>query len=616
MARWLLTCALVWLFVFQGCKDGGDESTSSAGGKSGSGGASGADSGSGGSAGSGTDGSSALPAPGPDPGAAARLADALVAPCGPDSIAAGIEALARAGIETHETIAPSLVMNVIPPVLGLHVTRLQVSGMACEIAGKGGTLGARLNQMVGPIPLPDGSTLPFSAIVASYVAATGRFGPELARELMGDVKPEDHASLTFPTLVMAMFARDVLVPAIAATPVASMEREPMKPMAADPCGALAEFLNDLPGAVTNLIASAAPDDGGFWATVISAAAVVVGAVTYATVQAVKTMIQNLSVAQAIKAAAFAASAAQDLRAIFSQWTVTIIQAPGSIHKTVDGPPNVGQMVASITGPDESFEWPPQVQSCAELFGASLPNPNSAEGSSVKWTELVGFQSPAQKTAEDPVVAGSQAKLTFQTVSETQAAHTGGGAEKSTPAIVKADISLPGLANLGQGIANLMNAPLLGTAVGALPTAAAELLGPSGTGGGLVTYHEDPTATIDVTIADGGGFFHLHLVSCQGVEGPYNGTAEVGADPAGTSPATLSMPNGAGNLSVSISLSGSCSGNYDVNASATLGGTPTAPDVTFSGQVTGFIVCPPGGGPLNAPVAGTYPIQLGPAPECP
>jgi hypothetical protein len=469
---------------------------------------------------------------------------------------------------------------------------------------------------VGPLPLPDGSTLSFSSLLGAYVIAEGRFGPELARELMGNPKAEDHAKLTYPSLVIAMFMRDVLVPALANAPVAMVGDGSMKRVGLDPCGALADFLDDLPGAVANAIGSVDPDDGGFWSQVMSVAGLVAGAVTYATVSAVKSLIKDLPFSKALQAAGLAASAAMDLRAMFSQWTVTIVQAPGSIHKTVNGPPNTGQMVASISGPEDGFEWPPQIASCAELFGVPLPNPNSAEGSSVVWTTLAGFESPAHKTSEDSVILANQAKLTFQTVTETESAHNSGQPEQSTPATVKADIALPGLKDLAHGLSGLMNAPGLQSAVDAGAEQAAQLTGPSGTGGGDVTFHEEPAATIDLTIADGGGFFHLHVVSCTGTEGPYDGTAEVGPDPSGSSPATLAMPNGAGNLSVSVALSGVCSGIYDVNATATLGGTPPSPTVTFAGQVTGAIVCPLGGGPLNAPIAGTYPIQLGPAPECP
>jgi hypothetical protein len=570
---------------------------------------------SGGSAGS--DASTALPAPGPDPNAAARLAQALQEPCSPASTDAAIEALARAGIETHDDATGALVMEVIPPALGLRVMRLQARGMGCEIASKGGTTGQKLNQMVGPLPLPDGSELPFSALVAAYATSTGKFGSELAAALMGSLDPAAHELLTYPSIVVAMFTRDVIVPLLAEAPLARKSASGWV-RAVDPCGALGEFLDDLPGAVSNAVSQLGSGDGGFWSSVVSAASTAAGIVAYGTVQAAKALVQHLPFVEAIRAAATAAAAVADLRSMFSQWTVTVTAAPPSIHKTVQGPPNTGKMIVTVTPPSEGFSWPPQVQSCAELFNVPLPNFDSADGSSVNWTELAGFPAPATKTASTPVIAGSTAELTYQTVSETESAHTGGAPEQATPATVKVDIGLPGLESLGSQLANLMNAPGAGTAVGAGATAAAQLLGPSGTGGGQVTFHEETAATLDVYIADGGGYFDLHLVSCSGKYGPYTGSATVGADPSGSSPAmlTLDPATGTGNFSVGVALSGSCSGQYDVNAAVTLGGTPTAPTATFAGQVTGFIQCPLGGGPISAPANGTYPVVLGPAPECP
>jgi hypothetical protein len=612
-----LSIAILWA-CDGGGGEGGAGGTAGSGGNAGSAGAlSDGAGGSGGSAGSdGGDGASPLPAPGPDPNAVSRLAAALQAPCGPESTDAAIEALARAGIGTHDDVTGALLMETIPPTLGLRALRLQARGMGCEIASRGGTTGAMLNQMMAPLPLPDGSQLPFSALVAAYAVTPGRFGSELTAALMGSVDPKAHASLTYPSIVLALFTRDVIVPMLAEAPLAQELAKRVR--AVDPCGALGEFLDDLPGAVSNAVSQLGSDDGGFWSTVVSVAATAAGLVTYGTVQAAKALVQHLPFVEAIRAAATAGAAVADLRSMFTQWTVAVTPAPGSVHKTVDGPPNTGKLVVTVTPPSDSFSWPPQVESCADLFGIPLPNFDSADGSSVIFTELAGFPAPATQISASSSISGSSAELTYQTVTETQSAHTGGGPEKSTPATVKVDIGLPGLESLGQSLGNLMNAPGAGAAIGAGAAAAAQLIGPSGTGSAQITYHDEVAATLDVLIADGGGFFDLHLVSCSGKYGPYNGTATVGPDPSGSSPATLSIDPTSqdGTFAVGIGLSGSCTGQYDVNSTVTLGGSATAPTATFAGQVTGFIACPGGGGPLNAAVSGTYPVVLGPAPECP
>lgn len=607
----LLAATLVW-----GCDDrngGGGQP----GGSAGSAGATpdGAAGTSDGSAGN--DGAAALPAPGPDANAATRLAAALNAPCSPESTDAAIEALARAGIETHDDVSGALVMEVIPPALGLRVLRLQARGMACEIGNGGGTLGQKLNEMVGPLPLPDGSTLPYSALLAAYVTTPGRFGGELAAALVGAIDPQAHEATVYPSIVLAMFTREVIVPMLAESPLAR-ELAPRWVRALDPCGALGEFLDDLPGAVENAVNSLAPDDGSLWSTIVSVGATIAGAVAYGTVQAAKALVQHLPLVEAVRAAGLAGAAIADLRSMFTQWTVVISASPASVHKTVQGPPNTGQLVVTITPPSEGLEWPPQIESCAELFDIPLPNLGGADGAAVEWTPIAGFPAPATEISSQTEISGGSAALTYQTVSETESVHTGGGPEKSAPATQKVDIGLPGLESLGKNLATLANSQLASAMIGSSASAAAKLLGPSATGGGQVTYHEPVAATIDVVISDGGGVFDLHLVSCAGKYGPYDGSATVGPDPSGSAPATLSIDPGTnvGTFSVTVPLSGTCTGQYAVDATVTLAGSATAPTATFAGQVTGFLSCPLGGGPISAPANGTYPVMLGPAPECP
>lgn len=88
--------------------------------------------------------------------------------------------------------------------------------MAAELAGRGGLSGAELNRLIAPIPLPDGSELPLSALVAAYVAEGPSFGAQLSRELLSDFDPPQHAGQVCPALILALFHRDVLLPMAAA----------------------------------------------------------------------------------------------------------------------------------------------------------------------------------------------------------------------------------------------------------------------------------------------------------------------------------------------------------------------------------------------------------------
>ncbi len=629
---WLRSLAVVALLVVgvaSGCKesnpDGGGGAAGSSGGAAGGGGAAGSSGGAAGGGGAaGSDAGTALPAPGPDPNAATRIAQALAKPCGPASTAAAIEALARSGIETYDDESGALIQAVIPPALGLRVTRAQARGMGCEISNHGGTVGAHLDAMVGPLPLPDKSQLPVSALLAAYASTPGPFGTELALALMGPVSTKAHASLIYPSIVVTTFLREVMVPMLAEAPLADWSG-PEEPSAAgrhltdsDPCATISKFLDDLPGAVSKAVTELGPSEGSFWPKVFSAASVVLGIATYATVAAAKTIVQNLPGMNQIRAAMTAVGAAVDLRSMFTQWNLKITPAPPLVHKSV-GSTNTGQLVLEITPPEEGFDWPQPVKSCALLLGIPLPNLNGVEGATVEWTTLAGFQAPATEVSKDPVIASNKATFTFKTVTEDAALHAGGGPVKTTAAQVKADVGLPGLAELGGKIASLMGASAASGFIASGASAAAQATGPSTSGAGSVEYHEQGAATIDVSISDGGGSFVMHLVSCAGVHGPYTGSASYsggGISGSGTPSLSIDPTTKTGPLALSIPFSGACTGTYNVAATGTLGGTPTSPTVTFVGQVTGFINCPGGGGPLNDPFNGTFPVVLGAAPECP
>lgn len=560
------------------------------------------------------------PAPEADPNAATRLAGVLSKPCDAATTDAVIEALARAGIATIDDATQAKVREVLPPELGLHVTKAQARGMGCELANRGGLAGRDLDEMVGPLPLPDDAELPFSALLGAYVTApSGPFGSQLSAALMGPVKANQHAQLVYPTLVVTLFAREVLVPMLSEAPAGSRKYTPRARRDAldvDPCGAISSTLDDLPAAASKAVGSLAPEEGGFWSSVVSVASVVAGVAGYATAEAARGVIRNLPFVSALRQAATAVSAVADLKAMFTQWTLTLTPKPGSVHKSV-GAPNTGTLELEVKPPEEGFEWPQQVKSCAELLDVPLPDFNSANGADVAWTTLVGFASPATRKMADAQVAGGKAVFTYTTVQEDESVHLAAGAELSTPATVKADLALPGLEGLGSHLAGLMGAGLASDFVSGGSAVAATMLGPSTTGSATITFHASP-ATLDIEIVDD-GTFKLHAVSCGGLEGPYTGTAQVIGDPSGMAPITpfsFDPTTKVGTLAVSIPMSGTCTGTYAVNGPMTLV-TGVSPTVTVGAMVSGALQCPMiGTVPLSAPATGTFPLVVGPTSECP
>jgi hypothetical protein len=341
------------------------------------------------------------------------------------------------------------------------------------------------------------------------------------------VQAEQHAELVYPTLTVALFVREVTLPMLGAAGAAQQARARfsghLAPVPAalqgDPCGAVNDFLDDLPGATEQATRDAlgGDDDGGLWGFVVGGAARVVGAVTYAGTEAVRGLIRNNPLINAMRAAANMLAALADLQSMFSQWTVTVQPSDGSLHKSVSGPVT-GSFTLTLENGGQPTEWPPAVSSCAELFDIDLPQLDSADGATVTWTETGGFPDLAVKTGADAAVAGSTAAFNFVTVSEDQDIHAN-GEEKSGGASVQADIALPGLEDLAARLAQAAGGVVAQTIVNAGSGAAAQALGPTGSGSLQVTYHESGPASADLDM----GQYRLHAVSCDGVYGLWTGT---------------------------------------------------------------------------------------------
>jgi len=504
-------------------------------------------------------------AAGVDPRSPGQLA-LSIGSCSSAGTDAAIEALARAGIETRDDVTKALERPVTPPVRGLHVWTSQARGMACDIANGAGLSGHELNSMLGPLPLPNGSTLPFSALLAAYATTEGAFGSDLTRALMGSIDTVRHAEVVYPTLVIILFMREVILPFLAvaddATALSVTLSRPTfaAPGLADPCGAISEFLNDFPAAVAGAVGSLAPAEESGWSTVFSVASSIVHVAAYATAEAARTLIRHLPFVDAVRTAAQAVSIVADMRAMFTQWELEITSDPTRVHKSV-GSTNEGTFTLTAKPPEQSgLDWPAPLRSCAELLDITLPNFDTADGASVTWSPVTGFNDPAYEVRGDAEMASGEAEYIFATVNEPEALHNEGQCELSTEIAVLAELGLPGLENLASTLANRVGSSVAEAAVGAGAPAAATLLGPSKIGNSVVTYH--PTsARVDFD----NGFERIHIASNEGV-GPnatWSGTFRmmvgdtggVACGPAQEQPVSVPLSNGVGNLALSFSFPG-------------------------------------------------------------
>jgi hypothetical protein len=418
--------------------------------------------------------------------------------------------------------------------------------------------------MIGPIPLSATDEVDFSWFLAAYVTLDGGpFGNQLARELMPDAEPGEHATLVYPTLIVTLFMREVMLPALVqAKPENAARlftRSPSHALAAvDPCGAIAEFLDELPAAVEDFVGSLVEDESSAWGWLMNGVATISGKLAYAGAEAARGVLRHLPGVDALRTAASVASAVSDLRTLFTNWELTVDSSPGSQHKPIGGSAT-GQFVLTVASSEPDSSWPAPLQSCAELLDIPLPDFNGANDSTVTWTPISGFDDPVSKISEETVVAENQATFTFGIVEEDAELHVDGVCELVTRPVIEAQISLPGLENLGSTLAGLMGAPAAQAAISASAAAAANLLGPSQTGTTEVKYHAR-VARVDFD----GPLEQIHLQSDNGIgpDSTWTGTWGHQTETTGTAcgaadveAANIQFSGGTASLSLSFMQSG-------------------------------------------------------------
>lgn len=337
------------------------------------------------------------PAPPADPKAPERLAAALRAPFGPGHVAAGIEALARAGVATGANTDLHVMQQVAGPPSIYRYFEAQVRSMAFEVAAGGGWTGAALNTLVPPVPAAEvpGGQIPFSAILAAYAAQADTFGARLSRALLGPIDPTAHASLTYPRLVVALFLADVgpREPAGAAIVlldrVASLHAFRSAPLhtwtsvTADACVTVNEFTRSLGERVHNLLS---PEGEGLLATVGRGIATAIGAATTIVVNIFRRAVLDNPVLKAVRSALAVAAVMTQAASLLNPWHVRVAAAP--THYGV-GSRGEGRFVATVVA-DRGWTWPQPIRSCADLLDIELPQLTDPSEADIVWSPGEGF----------------------------------------------------------------------------------------------------------------------------------------------------------------------------------------------------------------------------------
>lgn len=566
-----------------------------------------------------------------------QLAADLTGPFSEASIGAAVAALRLSGL-TVVSDNGAVIAAVItsPTAQGLSLLQFQARGLAQEVANRDGLSGASIDRMTPPIPLPGvDQSITVSMMLAAYVKTADSNGAKVARGLMGDIDTAKHAGYVYPTIVVMSFLQEVAVPLLAEMEKANgpASRTPLAAaiisaasFSGDPCGAINDFLNDLPATVTRAVNSISPESSGFLSGLLSVTAIVAGVATNLAVEAAKGLIRHAPGVDAVRSGMTALHAAADVKAMLTQWKVEVTGGPGNLHK-IPGDPTAGTFTVTLSnGGPTAPAWPPVVQSCADLLAIPLPDFNNPSAT-VEWQKVAGFDALALESSRVNALANSKAEFKFNTATESQEVHDNPGSDKKTgPATVSATVSLPGLESLLSALA-----PSIGggarTPVSGAATAVSQELGTAKEGTVPVEYHTSNPASAEVD----NGFIKLRAFSCDGTGGVWTGTFTEQHPILGATSATVTWQFDASNTAVvsySRTFTEACAVNTETRTwSLVLSGPPdssvidgeiNAAQSTFTFAIDGSACDPPGGGTVTLANQhlGVLPVVIGPCAECP
>lgn len=369
----------------------------------------------------------------------------------PDDATAGVEAAIRAlavsGVGVYEgPSAAAPIYRLDGPSSPLRFLRWQAENLARDADADGGIGADEIDEL---LPMPPES-VPFSLVLAGYVAAAQTPGAEHARQLMADQDLEAPAALLFPTLVLALFVGEVtgaaasgataesggvLIPepaiARAATPAVAraaaparalttdlkIARAPVRLAAAGVCGDLTTFFTDTLQKVAAAIVAVLPDIPFLkaameWALTkglqlgLKVAADLVELIPY--IGAIRSAIGVLALAVTVVAA-------------LRDWTVSVAAQPASAHYSVGPSTSQANAIGTVDdGPGDVFS--PAVRECASLLSIDLAK-GGAAGSTATWQVVSGSEHAAPGDNQDTQVdAGRRTTLRLVMTREPEDVH--------------------------------------------------------------------------------------------------------------------------------------------------------------------------------------------------
>jgi hypothetical protein len=413
----------------------------------------------------------------------------------------------------------------------LRLLKDQADAMLQEAAAGQGTRGSDLDQL---LVTADGLP-PASYLLAGYVSAAGTPGAALARRVMGAQDWVHAPSVTFPSLVLTLFAADAAryANALSGNQTAT-SRSGALSSASSLCSDAQDFINSTINAffdsLGHLQSPQIPKSGigfvdsflgGIQAGFDLATGVVNGLIDagrFVVINGVKQATQP--VLDEIAAVASTAALAAQIVSVLRPWTVVVKADPTTNQRATDpgpGIPGAFAVAVMLPGPDE---WPALAVNCAMVAGVTLP-PLKPIGAPVVWSLTQALPLVTRSGDLTGVLDGNAtASLGYTTVVESTTDARGDmltGLVQSDVSITRQEISDAQKA-IGDLIFKQIPAllspylqPILAPTVTALLSLPAALLATHGSGELKVTYHQCVTGDCCPTgMATCGGTLCLDL----------------------------------------------------------------------------------------------------------
>ena len=421
-----------------------------------------------------------------------------------DLAAAGLAVFA----DPHASSPIVAVTTTLDPT-PLRLLKDQADAMSQEAAAGQGLLGSELdNLLVTADGLP-----PASYFLAGYVSAAGTPGAALARRIMGAQDWVHAPSITFPSLVLTLFAADAAryANAFAGTQSRTSTSRALS-SASTLCSDAQDFINSTINAffdsLGHLQSPQIPKSGngfvdsflgGIQAGFDLATVVVNGLIDaghFVVINGIKQATQP--VLDEIAAVASTAALAAEIVSVLRPWTVVVKADPATNQRAIEpgpGIPGTFSVAVMLPGPDE---WPALAVNCAMVAGVTLP-PLKPIGAPVVWSLTQALPLVTRSGDLTGVLDGNAtASFAYTTVVESKTDARG----DMLTGLVQSDVSITRkeISDAQKAISDLIFKqipallspylqPILAPTVTDLLGLPAELLATHGSGQLKVTYHQ-------------------------------------------------------------------------------------------------------------------------------